>query len=72
MIVLNSGKKKQFILDMMMSPGISSKESQNMKQNAEISPTATVLKSTQLWPESESLLELLLVCINSCTQKMKF
>lgn len=40
MMVLNSGKKKQFILDMMMSPGISSKKSQNMKQNAEIPPTA--------------------------------
>lgn len=40
MIVLNSGKKKQFILDMVMSPGTSSKKIQTMKQNAEIPPTA--------------------------------
>lgn len=52
MTVLNSGKKKQFILDMLMSPGISSNKSQNVMQNAEIPSIATFLKSPQLWLES--------------------
>lgn len=52
MIALNSGKKKQFILDILMSPGISSNKSQNMRQNAEIPSIAVFLKSMQLWLES--------------------
>lgn len=46
-----------------------------MKQNAEILPTATVLKSMQLWPESEPLLELTGFCWFVSTvahKKMKF
>lgn len=52
MIVLHSGEKKPFILDVMMSPGISSNKSQNVRKNPEIPSIETFVKNLQLWVES--------------------
>lgn len=54
MTVLNSWKKKHFILDMLIIPGISSNKSQSMRLNVEIPSLGIFLKSMYLWLESSA------------------